>query len=117
MPTKKDEAKKAADAVTAAAEAFEASVARYAGAMEAMRKGDYATAKETFDAVRAESKLEPELADRALIYSHICERKMAPEATDPTDKDQMQAVNDPDFERIREEPAFIDIIEPTPTGA
>ena len=30
---------------------------------------------------------------------------------------RFQAVNDADFERIREEPAFIDIIEPTPTGA
>ena len=36
-------------------------------------------------------------------------------AADP--KVRFQAVNDPDFERIREEPAFIDIIEPTPTGA
>ena len=36
-------------------------------------------------------------------------------AVDP--KVRFQAVNDPDFERIREEPAFIDIIEPTPTGA
>ena len=183
MPNKKEEAKKAADAVTAAAEAFEASVAQYTGAMEAMRKGDHAAAKESFDAVRAGSKLEPELADRALTYSRICERKLAPEAADPTDQDQMlrravfllnsddldgaltwlnqaldgnptsvdlryiracvyakqgaaekavgdlrqaiavdpkvrfQAVNDSDFERIREEPAFIDIIEPTPTGA
>lgn len=30
---------------------------------------------------------------------------------------RFQAVNDPDFEPIREEPSFIDIIEPTPTGA
>ena len=30
---------------------------------------------------------------------------------------RFQAVNDPDFEGIREEPAFIDIIEPTPAGA
>lgn len=30
---------------------------------------------------------------------------------------RFQAVNDPDFERIREEPAFIDIVEPSPTGA
>ena len=30
---------------------------------------------------------------------------------------RFQAVNDPDFEKIREEPAFIDIIEPTPAGA
>ena len=32
-------------------------------------------------------------------------------------KVRFQAVNDPDFEKIREEPVFIDIIEPTPTGA
>ena len=30
---------------------------------------------------------------------------------------RLQAINDPDFDSIREEPAFIDIIEPTPTGA
>lgn len=36
-------------------------------------------------------------------------------ALDPTLR--FQAVNDSDFERIREEPGFIDIIEPTSTGA
>ncbi len=36
-------------------------------------------------------------------------------AIDPTTR--FQAVNDADFEGIREEPAFIDIIEPTPAGA
>lgn len=184
MPnTKQEEAHRAAEAVTAAAAAFEASVTRYGAAMEAMRKGDYAGAKASFDAVRAESKGEPELADRALTYSTICDRKLRPDLADPTDREQMlrqavfllnkedldgalnwlnqaldtnptsvdlryvracvyakqgsaekavgdlrqaiaidpkvrfQAVNDPDFERIREEPAFIDIIEPTPTGA
>jgi len=35
-------------------------------------------------------------------------------AIEPTIR--FQAVNDPDFEPIREEPGFIDIIEPTPTG-
>ena len=30
---------------------------------------------------------------------------------------RFQAANDPDFEPIREEPAFIDIIEPTPSGS
>jgi tetratricopeptide (TPR) repeat protein len=29
---------------------------------------------------------------------------------------RFQAVNDPDFEPIREEPAFIDLIEPSPAG-
>jgi tetratricopeptide (TPR) repeat protein len=36
-------------------------------------------------------------------------------AADPTVR--FQASNDPDFEKIREEPAFIDVIEPTPAGA
>ncbi|HXV74875.1 MAG TPA: tetratricopeptide repeat protein [Candidatus Polarisedimenticolaceae bacterium] len=36
-------------------------------------------------------------------------------AVDP--RVRFQAANDPDFEPIREEPAFIDIIEPTPSGA
>lgn len=35
-------------------------------------------------------------------------------AIDP--KIRFQAVNDSDFEKIREEPSFIDIIEPTPAG-
>jgi len=30
---------------------------------------------------------------------------------------RFQASNDTDFEKIREEPSFIDLIEPTPTGA
>ena len=36
-------------------------------------------------------------------------------AVDPTVR--FQAVNDSDFELIREEPAFIDVIEPTPAGS
>jgi len=36
-------------------------------------------------------------------------------AADP--KCRHQAANDSDFERIRDEAAFIDVIEPTPTGA
>jgi tetratricopeptide (TPR) repeat protein len=30
---------------------------------------------------------------------------------------RFQASNDPDFENVRDEAAFIDVIEPTPTGA
>lgn len=30
---------------------------------------------------------------------------------------RFQAANDPDFDRIRDDAAFIDVIEPTPTGA
>lgn len=36
-------------------------------------------------------------------------------AVDP--QTRFQAANDPDFEPVREEPAFIDIIEPTPSGS
>jgi len=36
-------------------------------------------------------------------------------AVDPTVR--FQATNDQDFEKIREEPSFIDVIEPTPAGA
>jgi tetratricopeptide (TPR) repeat protein len=35
-------------------------------------------------------------------------------AIEPTVR--FQAVNDPDFEKIREEPTFIDMVEPTPSG-
>lgn len=30
---------------------------------------------------------------------------------------RFQALNDPDFEKVRDEASFIDVIEPTPTGA
>jgi hypothetical protein len=29
---------------------------------------------------------------------------------------RFQASNDPDFDRVRDEAAFIDVIEPTPAG-
>jgi len=38
-------------------------------------------------------------------------------AVDGDPKLRFQAGNDPDFERIRDEASFIDVIEPTPTGA
>jgi len=181
MPTKKKEA--AEMAKTMAIAAFEASLTKYSLGIEAMQKGDFEHAKQVLDEVHGESKNEPELADRAAIYSRICARKLASATEEPSGTDELyrksvfllnagaldealpllnralandptsvdllyvracawakqgsaekavgdlrqamavdpkvrfQAVNDPDFERIREEPAFIDIIEPTPTGA
>jgi len=181
MPMSKKEAAEAAKTIAAAA--FEASLTKYTTAVETMQQGDFARAKQLLDEVHDESKNEPELADRAAIYSRICARKLDSGtveangteelyrrsvfllnagaldealqllnralADDPTSVDvlyvracawakqgsaekavgdlrqamavdpkvRFQAVNDPDFERIREEPSFIDIIEPTPTGA
>jgi tetratricopeptide (TPR) repeat protein len=166
-----------------AALAYEATVAEYGRAFEAMQNGDLAGALERFNKVRAEAGHEPELGERAATYVRICERRLAPApgqpgdgealyrravallnageldealrhlnqalTDDPTSVDvlyvracawalkgaaekavgdlrqaiavdpkvRFQAVNDPDFEKIREEPAFIDIIEPTPSGA
>jgi tetratricopeptide (TPR) repeat protein len=169
------------EAVETAA-AYEATLAQYSEAVEALRKSDYASAQALFQVVEAQRETEPELADRAATYGRICGRKLAPPPGEPGDGHEMyrravflmnsdridealtllnralvedptsvdvlyvracawalkgaaekavgdlrqamavdpkvrfQAVNDPDFEKIREEPAFIDIIEPTTTG-
>lgn len=166
-----------------ASAAYEEALRDYGAAVESMHGGDYGSALELLEKVRAASKHEPELADRAATYTRICKRKLAPPEGDPAvenhpyhkavflmnsgdvdealqllsrslaedplavdvlyvracawalkgaaekavgdlrqaiavdPKVRFQAVNDPDFERIREEPAFIDVIEPTPTGA
>jgi tetratricopeptide (TPR) repeat protein len=165
----------------AASAGYEAALAKYSSAVQALRQGDLAGAKRLFDEAKTMAVQEPELADRASTYSRICERRLLPAGAEPQDTDgqyreavfllnsgqidaalrllnravaanptavdvlyvracawakqgaaekavgdlrqaiaadprvRFQAVNDPDFERIREEPAFIDIIEPTPT--
>lgn len=164
-------------------EQYQALLERYGRALETMRRGDHAGAREALAALAAEHPEEQELADRARTWLKICERKLAPVSDDPSDPDEAytravvlmnngetrqaiklldrclqneptsvrflyarasahalegraepavadlrqaisiepkvryQAVNDIDFEKVREEPAFIDIIEPTPTGA
>lgn len=158
-------------------------VARFAEALEAFNKGEFAVARERFEGLVGSCDDEPVMMDRALVYVRICERKLAPEAPEPRTADEryysavmllnerrpdealplldralqddpssarylyarasvwamkanadaavgdlrqaialdpqirFQANNDPDFEAIREEPAFIDLIEPTPSGA
>lgn len=165
------------------AEAYEAAVREYGTAVELLRKGEFAQAKERFDRIAVEQAQEPELAERSRTYARICERRFAALAEQPLSQEEryyqavlhsnsgrwneaiklldqniqaephsaknlyarasawalqgrvetaladlrqamavdpgvrFQAANDPDFERIREEPAFIDIIEPTPAGA
>lgn len=182
MPTKKKPAAET-QGVHHTSEAYEAALGEYTSGVEAMRKGEFESALELFGKVRGLAPHEPELADRASIYTRICERKLAPPPSDPEAADdrfrkavflmnggdvdealqllnravaedpmcvdvlyvracawalkgaaekavgdlrqaiavdpkvRFQAINDPDFERIREEPAFIDVIEPTPTGA
>ncbi len=164
------------------AEAYAKAVESFGSALETMRKGDYAKAKEALVQLESSLDSEPELAERTRSYIRICERRLSPEQAAPhsvadcferavfelnngewdtairlldqalqqepnsvsclyarsaawalqgkadravNDLRQaismepsirFQAVNDTDFERIREEPAFIDIIEPTPAG-
>jgi tetratricopeptide (TPR) repeat protein len=158
MPTKKQPAA-AETAVHHTSKAYEAALGEYSSAVEAMRQGDLDRALELFGKVRGLAPHEPELADRAAIYTRICERKLAPQPGDPDVADDRfrravflmnggdidealqllnravaddpmcvdvlyvracawalkgaaekavgdlrQAINDPDFEKIREEP-------------
>ena len=162
--------------------AYEQAVKAFQGAVEQVQKGDFARARDQFDAVIKSVKDEPVLIERSRMYRTICEKRLAPVAEPGSSPDDLyyravvssnagdpaeavrlldqalqhapndvkllfarasawalsgnadaavrdlrqaisidpatrfQAVNDPDFERIREEPGFIDIIEPTPTG-
>jgi tetratricopeptide (TPR) repeat protein len=168
---------KAADA------AYDEAVRRFGAAVESFHRGQTEAALAEFRQLSKATREEPALAERAAMYTRLCERRMAPSPGDPAtpedcyrlgvvrsnggDLDEalrlfdralgaepssprylyarasayalkghkeaaigdlrqaialdppvrFQAVNDPDFDPIREEPAFIDIIEPTPTGA
>ena len=163
--------------------AYETSLAEYSGALDMMRKGDWAKALERFLAVEAGNPGEPELADRARTYAALCARKLAPAPEAPKTAEEsyyrgivlsnqarfeealslfeaalrmepdtprflyaratvraargeadaavadlrkaiagdphlrFQAGNDTDFETIRDDAGFIDVIEPTPAGA
>ncbi len=164
------------------AEAYAKAVESFGAALQIMRTGDHAKAREALLQLDNSLDAEPELAERTRSYIRICERRLTPEPPSPQSVvdcferavfelnngewdiairllDQalqqepnsvnclyaraaawalqgkadravndlrqaismepsirFQAVNDTDFERIREEPAFIDIIEPTPAG-
>jgi Tfp pilus assembly protein PilF len=168
---------KAADA------AYDEVVRRFGLAVETFHRGETAAALAEFRDLTKAVKEEPALAERAAMYSRLCEQRLAPATVDPSTPEEcyrlgvmhsnngsmddalrlldralaaepssprflyarasayalkgnkdaaigdlrqaialdppvrFQAVNDPDFDPIREEPAFIDIIEPTPTGA
>jgi tetratricopeptide (TPR) repeat protein len=164
-------------------EAFQAAITIYTTGLEALSRHEWSAARERFLEVSSGYAEERELAERARMYSRICDQRLAPQEVEPTtgvaayrravflsnhgrhdealklfdralaetplsadylyaraatwalkgvadravadlrqailvDRTvRFQAANDPDFQRVREEPAFIDIIEPTPTGA
>jgi tetratricopeptide (TPR) repeat protein len=189
MPTKKkapaakpEEAAKARKASPKPkhTEAYEQAIKDFSHAIELLRQGDYAKAREIFAAVRKENPDEPVLAARSATYAAICARKLAPSRPEPQTAEELyfagvlssnegrlpqaiafldraiqldgssasflyaraaaralfglaegaasdlrqaisldprcrfQAANDPDFDKVRDEAAFIDVIEPTP---
>ena len=164
-------------------EAYEAALREYAQALDLMRRGSFAEARDKFAAIEAANGNEPELADRARTYGTLCARRARTDPAEPGSTEEryllgvvrsnegrldeaaalldrvlrdepgsaralyarasvralqgrvdlaiadlrpalsaeptlrFQAANDPDFEKIRNEAAFIDLIEPTPAGA
>lgn len=164
-------------------EGYERAVQRFKTAVEQLHGGRVAEALEAFRGVAKDNNDEYALAERALAYATVCERKLAGAAAGPTTVEEFyregvaaanagrldealshieqaaarnpadpsilyaraciwalrgaadkaaqdlrravgidprlrfQAINDPDFESIRDEAAFIDVIEPTPAGA
>lgn len=163
--------------------AFEAAIKDYEAALEKMRNGEFAAARELFRSIEAGHRDEPVLAERARTWLAACERRLAPPpGSDGTSNEKyleavgllnagrthealaildalvaaepregsfwyaravaraqrrdadgaaddlrraiesvphlrFQAAQDPDFESIRDEAAFIDVIEPTAAGA
>ena len=95
---------------------------RYSRAVFLSNAGEWDAAVTLFDQVLAE-----EPTSVRSLYARACSWALQGSTdhavadlrraitVDPTVR--FQAVNDPDFARVREEPAFIDIIEPTPTGS
>ena len=162
---------------------YEKALANFGSGVQLVQKGNFAKAKDVFNAVLGSLKDEPVLAERSRMYRAVCEKRLAPVAelgftsddlyyravlesnngnaveaiklldqalqqtpnsanllyarasawalssnADAAVRDlrqaiglepklRFQAVNDSDFEGIREEPGFIDIIEPTSAGA
>ncbi len=167
---------------SAHAEAYRQVLQDYEKALELMRRGDFAQARERLLALAAAAQEEPELADRARTYAAVCERKLAPPPAEPENPEdcyvagvvaanagrldeahrlleralaadpeaakylyarasvfalegraeeavaylrrairqdpplRFQAANDPDFEALRDDAAFIDVIESAPAG-
>lgn len=96
--------------------------ARYERAVVLSNAGQYDAAMRLLDAsLAAQPNSAKHLFARASVWAlrgqadqAIADLRQAI-AADP--KLRFQAANDPDFERIRGVPTFIDVIEPTPAGA
>ncbi len=95
---------------------------RYHHGVILMNKGDLDRALSLFESALSEMPESPKvLYARASAWSLKGNAEAAVadlrRAIDADPQVRFHAANDPDFEPIREEPAFIDIIEPTPTGS
>lgn len=64
-------------------EAFEIALGEYESALELMRKGAFAEARERFLALAAENRNEPVLSDRARTWAGACAKRIATESPTP----------------------------------
>jgi predicted Zn-dependent protease len=64
-------------------EAFDIALKEYEGALEMMRKGAFAEARERLLALAAENRNEPVLSDRARTWAGACAKRIATEAPTP----------------------------------
>jgi Flp pilus assembly protein TadD len=108
--------------LTPPADESEASGDRYRQAVFLLNSGQVDGALQLLNRLQADAPMDVDVlyvracawAVKGAVEKAVGDLRQAM-AVDP--KVRFQAVNDPDFERIREEPAFIDIIEPTLSGA
>jgi len=94
---------------------------RYHAAVMAMNRGRLDDARALLDGALQENP-----SDASVIYARACVNALAGDATSAVHdlrasivlepKLRFQAVNDPDFQPIREDAAFIDVIEPSLSG-
>ncbi len=87
-----------------------------------LNRGEFDAARERLDrALQIEPRLAKALYSRASVHALLGDAGAAVDdlrlATDLDPTIRFQAVNDPDFDKVRDEAAFIDIVEPTPSEA
>ena len=66
-------------------EAYDKLVDQFSKAIEAFKKGEFAEAKSSFDAIIGSGSDEPMMVDRSRTYVRICEQRLAPDEAEPAD--------------------------------
>jgi len=91
-------------------EAFEVALKEYEGALELVRKGGFAEARERLLALAAENRNEPVLSDRARTWAGACAKRIAAAAPAPQTAEEryFEAVSRLNDGRPKEAKALLD---------